>query len=156
MTTSIISKYMKNILDEYFSENIYLDTISLLKNDEELHNILSTIIIENLSKKEKNYILNNMNKPLDDKTQQKLDIFFNISKKPNNTKYTMSEFYGSNKRKLHDDNNQNDYKKLKTSEDINQHTDKDTNKDTNKDIISKVDKQTIESLLNNLKISSNY
>ena len=144
MTTSIISKYMKNILDEYFSENIYLDTISLLKNDEELHNILSSIIIENLSKKEKNYILNNMNKPLDDKTQQKLDIFFNISKKPNNTKYTMSEFYGSNKRKLHDDNNQNDYKKLKTEE------------DTDKDIVSKIEKNTIDSLLNNLKISSNY
>ena len=123
MTTSIISKYMKNILDEYFSENIFHDTYLLIKNDDELHNILSSIIIENLSKKEKNYILNNMDKPPEDKLQPKLSVFFNVSKNTiiNNTdKTTSAKVLSSNykKRKLHDDNNQTDYKKLKPYKDI--------------------------------------
>ncbi len=122
MTTSIISKYMKNILDEYFSENIFHDTYLLIKNDDELHNILSSIIIENLSKKEKNYILNNMDKPDEDILQPKLTVFFNVSKNTiiSNTEITTStKDLSSNrkKRKLHDDSNQTNYKKLKPYKD---------------------------------------
>ena len=123
MTTSIISKYMKNILDEYFSENIFHDTYLLIKNDDELHNIISSIIIQNLSKKEKNYILNNMDKPDEDILQPKLTVFFNLSKNTiiNNTDITPSvkeQSSNSKKRKLHDDTNQTDYKKLKPYKDI--------------------------------------
>ena len=123
MTTSIISKYMKNILDEYFSENIFHDTYLLIKNDDELHNIISSIIIQNLSKKEKNYILNNMDKPDEDILQPKLTVFFNLSKNTiiNNTDITTSvkeQSSNSKKRKLHDDTNQTDYKKLKPYKDI--------------------------------------
>lgn len=123
MTSRIISKYMKNILDEYFSENIFHDTYLLIKNDDELHNILSSIIIENLSKKEKNYILNNMDNPLDNKSQPKISVFFNLSKNtiinsPYKTSAVKVDYFNSKKRKLHDDTNETGYKKLKPYKDI--------------------------------------